>query len=132
VRGRFLEHAVRADQSLVPGLWTEQPSLVHQRHDAGQELVEVLDGHGGGRFFVDAHHHCLAAVVGMAAQSGQVVTHAALGGIETVLKAKALGIVGVARVGQVLQNIGPAPTLVDLPAQEQKHGHWVEGYLAAG
>jgi len=125
----FLEHAIGADQRLRPGFRAEQPGVVHQGDRSGQDVVEILDGYLDARCLIDANTHGITAGIRLGAQSGEKVAHPALSRQEAIREAKARGVIGVARLGQVGQGRGPVPLLSDLPALEQKQRHRVKWHL---
>jgi len=122
-----MEHAVRTDLGLTPGLGTEQTGFADEGHGADEELVEVLDGYLGRIFLAQVDNYCVTADFGVAPQSSEEMTHAALGGTDAIFEAKALRVVGVARVRQVVQGLGSIPTIDYLPTLEQEHRDRIKG-----
>ena len=125
------EHAIRTNLGPAPGLGTEQTGFQYQLDGASQELIQVLDRDLDGAFFIHCHSHRVAVGVRMIAQGGEEVTQATFCGVDIIYKAETFRIVGLELFGQVVQSFGPAPSVSDLPAQEQEDGYRVKGNLAS-
>jgi len=97
-------------------LWANDARLVDQVHGTSDELVKGLHGHGDLPLLVLGHRHDLAIGLGVSTESGEEVAHPAFCREKAVLEAKALGVIGVAGVVQVLQGLAAPPGVSDLPA----------------
>jgi len=86
------------------------------------QLIEALDS---------ASDERLVIALRMLAEGSEEVAQTPFGREYPLLEAQPLGIVRVTRITQVSQRLGTAPTLGDLPANEQEHGDGIEGNLAA-
>jgi hypothetical protein len=117
-----VEHAVGTDQGLAPGLGAEQTGVTNQVHRTNQQLVQALDGHFDAVLLVQLHRQRVPCSVGVATEGGEEVAQPTFGGVDAVGEAKAAGIVGIARIVQVAQGLGPGPAVADLPAVEEKEG----------
>jgi hypothetical protein len=65
----------------------------------------------------------------VAAQGRQPVAEATLGGEDAVLEAKETGIVGVAGMVELLQELRASPAVDDAPADQEEDGDGIEGDL---
>jgi len=54
----------------------------------------------------------------MASQRGQEVAYAPFGGIDPVVKAKPDRMIGITRIGQILEAFVTAPAVRDLPGSQ--------------
>jgi len=126
-----LPHTIRTEQGLLPGL-RAGTCLVDQVEGAGEEPVEGLHGHLDLPALGQGHLDRLAAGLGVGPQGSQEVAQAAFCGEEAILEAKALGVIGVAGVVQVLQGLAARPGVSDLPALQKEQGDRVAGAPATG
>jgi len=127
----MVEHAVRTNLGLAPGLGTEQTGFVNQVDGASQELIQVLDSDLDRALLIRFHGHQVAVGVRMTPQGGEEVTQAPFRGIDTIKKAETFRTVSIALFGQVAQGFSPAPTVGDLPTVEEKDRYRVERSLTS-
>ena len=93
-----MDHAIRADQRLLPGFSAEETRILDQGDGLDDELIETIHGDLDIVIVVLCHPDHLICDAQVTSQGGQEVAHAAFSRVDTVLKAKAEGIVGVAWV----------------------------------
>jgi hypothetical protein len=101
-----------------------------QVNSSGEEVVEVLHGYVDRALLIYGHRYGLAVRSRVVAEGGQKVAHPALRWIVPIEKAKAVRIVRIAGVLQILECCTPLPTVDHLPTDQEKERHRVKGYLA--
>jgi hypothetical protein len=124
-----VDHAVRADESLFPGLWAEEAVLDQEEHRLGQQEVELLGGNLKMLFLVDEDGF---SVGGILTKDSEPVTETTFGGEDTVLEAEVVGILGVLGFAKVAQGPSARPVVGDLPASYQEDRDGIEGYPTSG
>jgi len=130
-RGGVVDHPVGADEGLLPGLGGDEPGVKEEGDRLGDEVVEVLQGDLGASLFVYLDGDGVA-VLGVAAEGRQPVAEAAFGGETAVLEAEKAGVVGVAGIAKVSQQLSAGPAVDDLPADQEEDGKGVEGEVSPG
>ena len=123
-RGGLVEHAIGADQGLLPGLGTDEACLMDEGDGLDQQLVEALSSD---RLTIQQDGFLGR---GMLAQSSQEMAQATFGRVLVVVESEKPSIVGVAGIPQGTQDLRAMPSLDGLPADEQEEGEGVEGRLA--
>jgi len=91
-----MEHAIGAEQGLIPGGWAEEPILLDQGYGLCDQLIEALEGDLDA--LIGIHDDLLAFDLRILAEGREKVAEAPFRGEYTRLEAKALGIIGVAGI----------------------------------
>ena len=127
-RGGGMQHAVRTNQCLRPRVWAEQAGRADQLDGLNNQVVEVLpaDLELGGLVHRDL------GPFGMLPQRREEMAHAAFGRKDPRRETKAFGIVSIAFLRQVLEGLGPRPTIGQLPAIQQEEGDRIKRFISAG
>jgi len=94
-------------------------------------LIQVLDSDLDCALLIQLYRYRVTAGVRMMPQGGEEVTQATFCGVDASREAETFRIVSIELFGQVVQSFGPAPTVGDLPAQQQEDRYRIEGNLAS-
>ena len=124
-----MNHAIGADEPIRPGLGGDETSVAEESNRLSNEFVEILDSDLDGVFF--AHFDSIARLR-MKAKGRQPVTETTFGGKDPVLEAETLGVGGVKRIFQVLEQLGSTLAVDDPPTDQKEDGDRIEGYVPPG
>jgi hypothetical protein len=126
-----VNHPVGADEGLFPGFGGDETGIQEEGDRLGDEIIKGLDGDLHKGIFIRRDSHRIP-VLRMVPQSRQPVTEAALGGEDAVFEAKDIGIIGVAWVVEVIQELRSSPAVDDSPADQEEDGNGIEGDVSLG
>jgi hypothetical protein len=126
-----VDHAIGTDESFFPSLRGDETSVKYEGNRLGDEFVEVLDSDLDEVVFIYLDGNRIP-ILRMKPEGGQPVAESSFAGEVVILEAKVLGIVGIAWLLQLLQQLGSIPTVDDLPAEQEEDGNRVEGSPSPG
>jgi hypothetical protein len=92
--------------------------IPEQVNRTGEKIVEVLYGNVNGPRLIHRYRYHLAVRIRVLTDGGQEVAHPALCRKVAVAKAKALYIIRVAWISEILQRCAPLPAVDKLPTDQ--------------
>ena len=112
--GSVVEHSVGADEGVFPGLRRDETGLENEGHRLNDPLIEVLDSDLGEVFFVDENR---VAILRVKPKSGQPMAQSAFSRKVAIFEAKETGVVGIAGIVKLLEELGAIPAVGNSPTE---------------